>query len=70
MREKVGMRKWRAAGPDFLTAAEGPGSLGGVFAVWPVTPILGAVFLQLTLLTCKHNSCSVLYLGGFHVLIL
>lgn len=44
------------------------GSPGGVPTVCPVSVLLGAVFLQLILLTCKHNSCYVLNLGGFHIL--
>ena len=63
--EEVG-RRWPRL-PDRSGGAWGPGRW---FAVWPMTPVLGAVFLQLTLLTCKHNSCSVVYLGGFHVCIL
>ena len=58
-----------ATGPDFLTASavEGPRE---VLTACPVAIILGAVFLQLTLLTCKQSSCHVLNLVAVHVLTL
>lgn len=56
----------RAQLPGCVSAVEG--SPGVVPTVCPVSVLLGAVFLQLTLLTCKHNSCYVLNLGGFHIL--